>query len=537
MDDWRHLRRFVEEGSQEAFSCLVSAHVDLVYSAALRQVKDKHLAEDVTQSVFMVLARKAGRVRPGASLAAWLLVTTRYLALDALDAKATRERHEREAAAMAKTETLPIDPAQWDAISPHLDAALASLNGKDREAITLRYFQNKSFKEVADAMGSTVEAARQRVHRATMRMRAFFSIHGAQVSLDAIGALIVAHAVQAAPPGLAGSATAAGAAAARTAGGALTGKGMVLLMALTKTKIAIGTAVVLLVCGGAVVAYKATLPSNETVVIRSGSQAQSVAEPSSDWDVRMNEVYGLADGQDVKQAPAPAIPERQLYWAKHGNGMIRTLPADAGMIFNWDGSKLQWQTFNTGPGTLWDFLTLCAGLRTWEIDSSVPAGMKTGDWVVRKGASTQRLMDALGPIVSARLGRAVRFERRRVSREAVVARGTYHFVPLPGHKDDGIIEMLGEKPASFLALPHSESLRQFLEGLDKYTYRKVFVEIDSPAQPVKVREGDFAGEAEAKAIMKNFAAQSSLHFDRERRQMDVWFMVDSNGTTLPATQP
>ena len=536
MDDWRHLRRFVEEGSQEAFSCLASAYVDLVYSAALRQVRDKHLAEDVTQSVFVVLARKAGRLRPGASLAAWLLVTTRYLALDALDAKATRERHEREAAAMAKTETPPIDPAQWDAISPHLDAALASLNGKDREAITLRYFQDKSFKEVADASGLTVEAARQRVHRALGRMRAFFAVHGAQVSLGAIGPMILAHAVRPAPAGLATSATAAGVAA-RTAGGALAGKGMVLLMALTKTKIAIGTAVVLLVFGGAVVAYKATMPSSDTVVIRPGSQAQSVAEPSSDWDVRMNEVYGLADGQDVKQAPAPAIPERQLYWAKHGNGMIRTLPADAGMIFNWDGSKLQWQTFNTGPATLWDFLSLCAGLRTWEIDSSVPAGMKTGDWVVRKGASTQRLMDALGPIVSARLGRAVRFERRRVMREAVVARGTYHFVPLPGHKDDGIIEMVGEKPASFLGLPHSESLRTFLEGLDKYTYSKAFVEVDSPAQPVKVREGDFAGEAEAKAIMRNFAAQTSLHFDRERRQMDVWFMVDSNGTTLPATQP
>ena len=77
----------------------------MVYSAALRQVKDRHLAEDVTQCVFLALARKAGGLRRGRSLAAWLLVTTRYLALDALDARARRMHHEREAAAMAKTQT------------------------------------------------------------------------------------------------------------------------------------------------------------------------------------------------------------------------------------------------------------------------------------------------------------------------------------------------------------------------------------------------------------------------------------------------
>src|SRR4051794_23658938 len=103
MDDWKCLGKFVEDGSQEAFSELVSRHIDLVYSAALRQVRDKHLAEDVTQSTFIALARKAKALRPRASLAAWLLVTTRYLALDALSARSIRARHEREAAAMNKT--------------------------------------------------------------------------------------------------------------------------------------------------------------------------------------------------------------------------------------------------------------------------------------------------------------------------------------------------------------------------------------------------------------------------------------------------
>jgi len=534
MDDWQCLRKFVADGSQEAFSSVVSAHLSLVYSAALRQVRDRHLAEDVTQSVFLVLARKAKGLRPGASLAAWLLVTTRYLALDALDARARRERHEREAAAMANSHTPPIDPAQWDAMSPHLDAALASLSGKDREAIALRYFQDRSFKEVAQAMGMTVETARQRVHRATMRMRAFFATRGAPVALEAIGPMILAHAVHAAPAGLAISATAA-VAADHAVGGALTGKGTVLLMALTKTKIAIGAAALLLLSGGALVAYKAAAPPAERVVVLSGPAITIppaiTPAPTADWEARLNQAYGLADGQNVKQIPTPLVAERQLYWNKTAYEF--SLPANVAMTFQWDGSKLECRTFSPGPGRLSDFLSLCDGIASWQVDSSVPVAMKfPGDWVARKGASTQKLMEELGLIVSAKLGRAVRFELRRVVREAVVARGTYHFAPLSGHKDDGIIVMVADKPAPFpLHAAQSMSLRQFVQGLEKYTYCKVFVEVDSPAQVVKVREGSWSGDGWT--IMRNFAAQTSLHFDREPREVVIWFMTDAS----PATRP
>jgi hypothetical protein len=148
-----------------------------------------------------------------------------------------------------------------------------------------------------------------------------------------------------------------------------------------------------------------------------------------------------------------------------------------------------------------------------------------GDWVTRKGASTQKLMEELGPLVSAKLGRTVRFEQRRVVRETVVARGTYHFVPPPGHKSDGVIEMVADKPERFLSPGQHMSLQQFLQGLSKYTYSKVFVEVDSPAQSVWVREGAWSGDGWT--IMRNFAAQTSLHFDREPREVDVWFMTDA----------
>ena len=198
-------------------------------------------------------------------------------------------------------------------------------------------------------------------------------------------------------------------------------------------------------------------------------------------------------------------------------------------------NALNWKTVSTGDGRLSDFLQSGAGLHLWEVDSSVPMGLSfPGDWVVRRGESTARVMDGLSEIVSEKLARPVRFERRRVLWEAIVVRGTYRFVPLAGRADDGVIEMVGDQPPNNQKLMPSlqrMTLRQFLERLDVYANRKIVIETESAALKVAVRDQPTWGDGSS--VIRNIAAQTSLQFSREPREMGIWFMTDA--TAAPAS--
>ena len=199
-DDHSLLAAYVN-GSEPAFTALVRRHIDLVYSAALRQVRNPHTAADVTSAVFLVLARKAGELAPGAIIAAWLHSTTRFAALKAIRARARRERYEQEAARMQEILRSEESLAVWEEIVPWLDESLCRLSRKDHEAIVLRFFQNKSFLEIATVFGSTEEAVRKRVNRAVEKLRQFLKHRGVVVSPEALAA-VLENTVRPCPPGL-----------------------------------------------------------------------------------------------------------------------------------------------------------------------------------------------------------------------------------------------------------------------------------------------------------------------------------------------
>jgi RNA polymerase sigma factor (sigma-70 family) len=202
------LGEYSRHGSEPAFRTLVERYVNLVYSAALRVTRNSHDAEEVTQAVFVVLARKAGSLRPGTIMAGWLYQTAHHTAANLVRGKIRRQRREQEAT-MQSSMNEPSDVV-WEQIAPMLEESLALLGETDRNALVLRFFQNKTNREVGAALRVTEAAAHQRVSRALEKLRKIFAKRGVVLGTAAIAGALSANSVQAAPAGLAGTAVGMG---------------------------------------------------------------------------------------------------------------------------------------------------------------------------------------------------------------------------------------------------------------------------------------------------------------------------------------
>jgi len=248
-DDIELLRQYAEEQSEAAFATLVKRHLNLVYSAARRSVDNVEQAEEITQAVFIILARKARRLRHGIILSGWLYQTARLTAANFRRAETRRAWRETEAHRQSLMNESEPDP--WPQIAPLLEQAVGGLKEADRNAIVLRFFEKKSLNEVGQALGTSEDAAKVRVYRALEKLRKFFTKRGVTLSATGLAGAISAHSLQSAPIELATTIAVTAVKGSAVAVPTLTlVKGTLKIMAWTKVKIAIGIGAGVLLVGG-----------------------------------------------------------------------------------------------------------------------------------------------------------------------------------------------------------------------------------------------------------------------------------------------
>ncbi|MCY2952231.1 MAG: sigma-70 family RNA polymerase sigma factor [Planctomycetota bacterium] len=185
MNDAELLQAYANERSESAFRAIVERYLRLVYGACWRQLGDRHLAEDATQGVFVLLSQRAGKLQQR-RVAGWLLTVSRYVCANIRKTQIRRERREQVVAMRQQHDAENTNPQ----ILAMLDEGLGQLSDADREALVLRYLQEQPLRDVGQSLGVSEEAARKRVDRGLGRLRKWFGRRGIQTSAVALAAVL-----------------------------------------------------------------------------------------------------------------------------------------------------------------------------------------------------------------------------------------------------------------------------------------------------------------------------------------------------------
>src|SRR6516162_6716159 len=232
-NDFELLRDFARGREQSAFATLIQRHLDLVFSTAVRKVDDPAAAEEVAQNVFMALARKAWRFAPDDSLPSWLYRTTLLEAKQWWRTELRRRRREQTAVELGTTMKTPDEQPALRALVPLLDEALLSLREKERDALLLRFYEDKPWRVVGSALGVSEDAAQKRVATSLQRLVRFFQRRGFKTATTLTLVATLQHTAVSAPGLLPGSVLVA---VMKSAAPALAGSGVWLARLATLTK-------------------------------------------------------------------------------------------------------------------------------------------------------------------------------------------------------------------------------------------------------------------------------------------------------------
>ena len=334
-DAQEFLADYARNGSESAFRELVERYVSFVHSTAARLVRgDAQLAEDVAQTVFVDLARMAGRLPGDVLLGGWLHRHTCFVAAKAMRGELRRQARERQAMELKALNERP--DAALAEIAPMLDEAINKLDAQDRLAVLLRFFERRDFRAVGAALGISEDAARMRVNRALEKLHSSLRSYGLTCSAGALGNSLTLHAVTAAPTGLA-AALAGQALAVATGAGAGLAASLLRLLASSKMKVGLvsfGSAFVVVVAVHSHFTERkeaeksAAATDGPALEARPGSTAfaklqarvaASASQPPAPLPAAASiavqpglgaaEIYGMLSGRTVLHGPLPKLSE------------------------------------------------------------------------------------------------------------------------------------------------------------------------------------------------------------------------------------
>ena len=428
IEDSELLRRYAEDRAEEAFAEIVRRQVNLVYSAALRQVHgDAQLAQDVTQLVFADLARKAGMLARRRVLAGWLFTSTRYAAAKLVRGEQRRRARETEAELMRKTlYDDGVETLDWARVRPVLDAALAELGEADRAAVLLRFFEGHDYAGVGGRLGLGENAARMRVERAMEKLRAALKRRGLTSTTAALALALGNQAVQAAPAGLAATVTGAALVSAAAGGG---GAAVLTFMSMTKLQLGIAGAVVALGVGGVAVQMKANAALRDELAGLRGEarEAEALTAVNQRLVRTAGEVTSLRgdDAELARLSEEAAALKRQMEEAAR----MTAKKNEAGKgIEVWDVSKI-----DVSPKP------------KHQVAPEYPAELRTAG--VEGEALVDFIVDATGRVQNARV---VKSSRREFEGPALVAVSQWQFDP--GQKSGKVVNTHMQVPIVFTVM-------------------------------------------------------------------------------------
>jgi len=521
-DDLTLLEQYAKDGSEAAFVMLVTRYVNLVYSVALQRTGNSHHAEEVSQAVFIILARKAAHLSGRVILSGWLYHTTQLTAQNFIRSEIRRARREQEAHMQSVLDESGTET--WSRIAPILHEAMARLNAHDRDAILLRYFENKSVSEMALVMRIAEPAAHKRLTRAVERLRNIFARRGVKLSAAALVNIVAANSVSAAPAGLTTSITAATAQGAAVSGSTLIlVKGASKLMAWTKAKMAI-------VAGAGVLLATALTPvAVHYYRFHVGPEA---------WRKRFEAAYRLNASEMIKHVKPPYMAERDEYY--HTEPSLNSQAAAVKkapdyFIFRDDGEVFQeWgYSFGSGHVTLQRLLQHAFQLKTYELEG--PDRLLNlnvdGDWVIRgelmDKMDTDAILKPLNALLSKELKRTVRIEKQTVKRDVVVASGSIttpisEATPIDiyiadlkdaggGGNGSGSLADLLNEAGNRLNIP------VIAETPDQDFRASWKIHRDTYIQPTGLRHSELIDK-----LLANLQRQTGLTFRHETRPVEVW---------------